>query len=364
MHDKRGDSIRKHINSLTTSMVEDELGDFLKRVKCLIKDSVQSLISFLPSIHQELLENHFTGGKFVRTQAMFLLARCVERNDINYLVQTASALELVHRSTLLIDDMVDCSSSRNETQSIYIDFGPNKTAFLSHIFTAMGVRLCPDPLKQDLLHASEQLNIGQLAEHIHSYNFTSAITVLDDFIHVASLKSGSLGMFALLAALNYQYCRDANDLGVDLIAHNLAIAYQIANDLDDLTPWIQSNVEDMPNDVTNCSPSLPLLLARQLAVTNQIHIRAFNISWSGQEAYLRDLLRESGIIQTCYQYIAKYLEDAVTSIRSSWPANSYSNLFQKLCSSKWLSSYMGTASEGFKETMMNSKKECDKYEQQ
>lgn len=279
MKDKPSDTMRGPVKPLTISTIENEISDFLERVKCLIADSVQSPVSFLPSTCQELLKHHFTGGKLVRTQAMFLLARCVGRGDIDRLVQTASALELVHRSTLLIDDMVDLSSSRNEAQAAYLDLGSANTAFLSHLFTAKGTRLCPDPLKQDLLHASEQLNIGQLSEHAHPYDFTSAKTVLHDFIQVTSLKSGSLGIFALLAALSNQYRYDANDLGIKCVAHHLAVAYQIANDLDDLTPWIQSDVEETPNDVTNGSPSLPLILAWQLGVVNQVLPRNSNITW-------------------------------------------------------------------------------------
>jgi len=163
MKEPLDDTMDQQAKSSTVSAVEDDLCGFLNRVKCLITDSVLSLGAFLPSTYQELIGHHFTGGKLVRTQAMFLLARCVGRKDIDCLAQTASALELVHRSTLLIDDMVDRSSSRNETQAAYLDLGPTKTTLLSNLFTAKGVGLCPDSLRQDLLHASEQLNLGQLA---------------------------------------------------------------------------------------------------------------------------------------------------------------------------------------------------------
>lgn len=171
-------------------------------------------------------------------------------------------------------------------------------------------------------------------------------------------------MFALLSAISDLHRSAKIELGIEHVAHHLAVAYQIANDLNDLVPWVESNVDETPKDVANGSPSLPLLLAWHSYITNQVHPREVRIAWSGRESYLRGLLRQSDIIQRCHQQMRRSLESAVACIHSAWPVNPYSQLFLGLCSSKWLRSYLGKAIEALTWEPMNTQKELtNEYKQ-
>ena len=331
----------RHIECLPDPAVREDVRAFVLRVGALIADSVSRVGSFLPSRSQELVRNHFTGGKLVRTQAMLLLGRCVGRADTDRLAQNGTALELVHRSTLLVDDMVDRSATRNDAGAAYVHLGCARVGFLSHLFTAKGASLCSNDLRPALLKAVEQLNLGQLAEQGCSYDVTSFDTVYRDYVRLASLKSGSLGLFALKAAVEDGNVGSIAALRLRNVAYHLAAAYQIANDLDDIVPWVQGDEATTPEDVTNGAPSLPLLLAWQSTAKVERHLRGGCLRWKGQERQLRRFFRTSCAVLTCRQQIGLEMERAMACIRSSWPDNPYSYAFQILASGPWLRSYLG-----------------------
>ena len=62
--------------SMGDCRTRDELRTFLSKVKNRIAVSVASIHLDMPAQMRESLRQHFTSGKFVRTQAMFLLAKC------------------------------------------------------------------------------------------------------------------------------------------------------------------------------------------------------------------------------------------------------------------------------------------------
>lgn len=319
-----------------------EIDDFLDHVRAAIKCEVHSVESNLSQNPSGILTKHFAGGKFVRPQALFLLARALGCKDNDYLIQIATALELVHRSTLLVDDIADNSSLRNAKPTVHGCLGASTTTFLSHSFSARGVSLCPPFLISDLLLSIEELNIGQTGENLWPYDFSSPEAAFKCYNKVVLLKSGSLGRFCLLAATKSSKLHDINLLALNRIANNLALAYQIANDLSDLSSWLIDPNAEIPNDVRNHTPSYPLLLARVLGKhSNNIYGRC--IYEGGETIRLKQLLITSEIFQHCNEKIMLFIKNTIHSIHSCWPANPYSFAFVKLSCNDWLRAYLGPA---------------------
>jgi|GEM_PF-3998170 len=334
-----------------------DLVEFINRVKDYIKTIMDISVSAYGHEMKETLTNHYISGKCVRPQAMFLLARALGNENIDDLVKVGAALELVHRSTLLVDDIVDHSANRNLQPTVYSKLGIAKTTLISHLLTAKGLSLCPGPLTVDLLKSIKEVNIGQLAELAWDYDLSSYETIFQCYKKVACLKSGSFGRFALVAAFNGKADGCLNSIQTEIIAHHLAIAYQIANDLSDLALWLMEGSEKIPSDVVNGAPSYPLLLAWFATNQNKMGNDKERLKWYESENNLRSVLQNSDIIEKCIGKINWAIKFVIEDIERHWPCNAYSQTFADFCKSKWLNAYLGRGSCFIKQKRHSCKEE-------
>ena len=93
----------------------------------------EDLLSELEQVFHQPLRSFslLTGGKYIRSRLFFSANDTTENN-----IQTAFILELIHAASLIHDDIVDESSLRRGSSTLFAHFGPAKTSALGYYFLA------------------------------------------------------------------------------------------------------------------------------------------------------------------------------------------------------------------------------------
>lgn len=160
----------------------------------------------------------------------------------------AAAAELLHNASLIHDDIQDHSIRRRERESLWVQFGSGIALSVGDLFiSAASSALCQAPVHSQ--------HLPTLAAHLHDVTRrcirgqndelelrAEAITMAH-YERIVGAKSGALlGLPAelpLMAAGQERWCRS-----VATAARQLATAYQIIDDLDD----IASDLGDASSD--------------------------------------------------------------------------------------------------------------------
>ncbi len=178
-----------------------------------------------------------SGGKRARAELALQAGSALGISEADNLA-LAAAVELLHNSSLVFDDLQDRDTERRGTPAVWVKFGAD-------------VALCTGALLLSAAHGalatlSDGARIGPLVAHTHlrtsllihgqtadlAVSTQSNIT-LGEYEQVAAEKSGVLFALPIELALLYVGCEEAVGKA-RRAAHALAIGYQIADDLEDL----------------------------------------------------------------------------------------------------------------------------------
>jgi heptaprenyl diphosphate synthase len=203
-----------------------------------------------------------TGGKRLRPLLVLLAAEFGDpaREGVG---QAAVVAELVHVASLYHDDVVDRATVRHGASSVNALWGNRQAVRGGDWLLARAARLAADLVPQAFglnAQTANRLIAGQLRELAgpapgedpveHYFQVTAGKT--------AALLAMSLGIGALQAGAPAPVTDALIDYG-----EQLGIAFQIADDLLDLTSPEAFTGKEQGKDLLAGVPSLPVLLARQ-----------------------------------------------------------------------------------------------------
>lgn len=210
------------------------------------------------------------GGKRVRPQLVDAFGEAVDA-PCGPLVDVAVAVELMHAASLLHDDVVDGGSLRRGQPTVNARWG-NTVAVLSGdlVLSAALVALRPpeEPpnsvgvARLRLVSDAVDVVLSMTRGAMHEVAARARTDVsLGAWRAIAESKTGALFGFCGYAAAIL-----ANDEAAGArhrrCGHHLGVAFQLADDLDDLLPARALRTgKDPYADIRNGNPSFPLLLA-------------------------------------------------------------------------------------------------------
>ncbi len=205
----KNDSYRNALNSWLNSITQ--LGD---------KDFWKPVASFAQS------------GKQLRPELIRGLVLSANQKFSNKIIQDAAALELIHVSTLIHDDIIDQSKFRRKHKTINARFGDNIALFIGNLIKDHALSIASPAAVPHLNLASRDVNLGQMWETLARNE--ERITVTDYFtislfktarifrhsaqvaaLHIGRKFSESSLCALELLALAYQALDDWRDLGED-----------------------------------------------------------------------------------------------------------------------------------------------------
>ncbi len=188
------------------------------------------------ALKKALCELVSQGGKRIRPLFLLMatdLGSYPKKEDC-YLA--AVAIELLHLSSLIHDDIIDHSPMRHNVLTLHERYGAKIALKLGNYTLNKSLELFShfdDPrLHLQLAHTMKQLCLGELKQKEDLFNFNLQ---LEDYIEKSHQKTGtlisvSLVIGGLIAHLSNDELDELSTLG-----HSIGIAYQLKDDISDFT---------------------------------------------------------------------------------------------------------------------------------
>ena len=214
------------------------------------------------ALKKALCELVSQGGKRIRPLFLLMatdLGSYPKKEDC-YLA--AVAIELLHLSSLIHDDIIDHSPMRHNVLTLHERYGAKIALKLGNYTLNKSLELFShfdDPrLHLQLAHTMKQLCLGELKQKEDLFNFNLQ---LEDYIEKSHQKTGtlisvSLVIGGLIAHLSNDELDELSTLG-----HSIGIAYQLKDDISDFKSLSSSLGKPVGNDLRQGIITLPTIFA-------------------------------------------------------------------------------------------------------
>lgn len=237
--------------------------DFLDCVKAKVKEFVAECNT--PSI--DTLLGHLHSGKMLRSK---LVQKIAGENEQTIVL--CAIIEMIHMASLLHDDVIDDALTRRGTPSVNALFG-NKTAImLGDILYSKGfskLLMFDIRIAEKIADAVTLLSIGEILDVELAKTFNTNYDAYLDMIYkkTASLIEASAYSAAILAGKN-------GDM-YGLYGKNLGLAFQMIDDILDITQDSQTLGKPAMNDFAEGKVTIPYLkMYEKLDTDDQLKLQS------------------------------------------------------------------------------------------
>ena len=170
--------------------IRNILGADLEAVKDLVRSRLSSSVKLLEDVNGSILEH---GGKMMRPALCLLMARaCGVPSDDT--IRYAAAVELMHNSSLLHDDVADASMIRRGVPTVMSLYGPVPAVLVGDFWLSRSVDTILGSTHRDWALPAFSKTLGDLAEGemLQQQKAFSADTTEDDYRQIIYCKTASL----------------------------------------------------------------------------------------------------------------------------------------------------------------------------
>jgi len=296
------------------------MADGLRRTEDELRKVVESDDPFLTEMARHLID---AGGKRVRP-ALAITASLVLDEDPDVapwaVIRGGVAVELVHQGSLYHDDVIDDAETRRTVQSVNARWGNLEAILAGDYLLARASEIAADLGTEvaGLLAAPiAALCEGQVREVRHAFDVDRS-----EEAYLASISGKTASLLATAArigAIVADHSRDVVDAVTDF-GHNYGMAFQVVDDLLDVTATDEELGKPSGNDLMEGTYTLPVI--RALAGPAGDDLRSLlggPIDSTGRDR-ARELVRADGAISSTRETAVGYLADARVAI-AGLPAN-------------------------------------------
>ena len=296
------------------------MADGLRRTEDELRKVVESDDPFLTEVARHLID---AGGKRVRP-ALAITASLVLDEDPDVapwaVIRGGVAVELVHQGSLYHDDVMDDAETRRTVQSVNARWGNLEAILAGDYLLARASEIAADLGTEvaGLLAATiAALCEGQVREVRHAFDVDRS-----EEAYLASISGKTASLLATAArigAIVADHSRDVVDAVTDF-GHNYGMAFQVVDDLLDVTATDEELGKPSGNDLMEGTYTLPVI--RALAGPAGDDLRSLlggPIDSTGRDR-ARELVRADGAISSTRETAVGYLADARVAI-AGLPAN-------------------------------------------
>ena len=248
-------------------------------------------------------------GKRLRAKLILKIA-----GESEHSLRLAAIVELIHAASLLHDDVIDDATTRRGVSSINTLFG-NKTAImLGDILYSKGfseLTSMPQDVAYSISHAVALLSVGELLDVELSSSFNDNTERYFDMIYkkTASLIEASACAAALLAGKKSETYA--------LYGKNLGLAFQIIDDILDITQTSETLGKPSLNDFKEGKTTLPYLYMYEKlsSAEQQTLLGLFQKNLSADEsAWIKDKMHQTKAIEQSMVYAKNLGLEALEAI--------------------------------------------------
>lgn len=178
-------------------------------------------------------------GKMIRSKLAILLLKCydikIEEKHLKFL----SAIELIHLSSLLHDDVIDREDKRRDMKSLNAEFGNKRAILYGNVILSNAIKIILELKSMDLIDLINNTVKSMCEGELLQLSKLNKIPTIEEYIQKSKLKTATLF--------------DCSIKGLNILSVNFpktefgelfGIAYQIKNDLDDWRGEISSDIQN------------------------------------------------------------------------------------------------------------------------
>jgi heptaprenyl diphosphate synthase/octaprenyl-diphosphate synthase len=230
----------------------------LEQVDQIIVERAQSRSAVIRIAGQHILTS---GGKRIRA-ALALLAAQLGRYNLDTVVHTAAAVELIHAASLVHDDLVDEAEQRRGVTTVHTRWDGNVALMVGDYLFALAaaeMSLAPDP--RIIAYFSRGVMTICEGELSPVLNVMPLAMATEQYLYKIGCKTAALFEAACKAGM---VCGDGAQEQVDALGrfgYDLGLAYQIVDDVLDFTGDVATLGKPAGNDLRESTITLPLIYA-------------------------------------------------------------------------------------------------------
>ncbi len=239
---KISDSTRKSLNLVVAKLKRLEIEEFVNERL------------YLPATY--LLQSP---GKLARPGLVFACAKALRRNPEEY-VDLAAAIELIHTSSLIHDDIIDGDRIRRGKRSVHVEYGIEKAILAGNALISKGIMLV-SKYGRTVIDKSADAAMKMCAGEMLDYEMQASGNPLDTeaYIRIAELKTG-----ALIAASASLVAYEIGHPGKERLYNfgmNAGIAVQMRDDIMNYAGLTDKSLKTTRSDMDNSRPNIVSVLS-------------------------------------------------------------------------------------------------------
>lgn len=246
-------------SDLISPALEELVSDQLVATEALLAKTCESDIPFINEMTTHLVN---AGGKRFRPLITILSATLGDARKPE-IIKAAVVIELTHLATLYHDDVMDEAPLRRGTQSVNARFGNSAAILAGDFLFARASELVADlgPAAVRLqAQTFERLVTGQLMETVGP---DSGEDPVEHHLKVLAEKTGSLIATAAQFGAEFSGATQAEIAAMREFGEAIGIAFQLADDIIDLTSDSSDSGKTPGTDLLEGVPTLTTLLIQQ-----------------------------------------------------------------------------------------------------
>lgn len=230
----------------------------LKEVDQIIMERVGSRSPVIQVAGQYILSS---GGKRVRA-ALALLAAQLGRYDLQRVVHSAAAVELIHAASLVHDDLVDEAERRRGAPTVHTRWDGNVALMVGdYLFALAAAEMAQAPDPRIIAYFSQGVMTICEGELSPVMNVAPLHLAMEQYIYKIGCKTAALFEAAAKAGM---VCGEGTQEQVDALGrfgYDLGLAFQIVDDVLDFTSDAAALGKPAGNDLREGTITLPLIYA-------------------------------------------------------------------------------------------------------
>lgn len=225
----------------------------------LVRKKIYQFLNELDYKKAKEMVSEIPSGKMLRSRMVEAIAGVSEES-----VTLSAIIELIHLASLLHDDVIDRADSRRGMESINKKYGDIYAVMLGDILYSKAfyeLTSMPEFISKTVSDAVNKLSIGELMDVDKSKKFSYDKELYYKIIY---LKTGVL-IEATAKCSAFLVGKDSAKLG--LFGKNIGIAFQITDDILDVTSDSQTLGKPAFSDFREGKSTLPFILLYKLLDT-------------------------------------------------------------------------------------------------
>lgn len=264
---------------MSLKQIQSSIAQDMRAVDEVIRSALYSDVVLIKQVAEYIINS---GGKRLRPALVLMSAELFGPVQPAH-HQLAAVVEFIHTATLLHDDVVDESSLRRGQATANSLFG-NAASVLVGDFVysrAFQMMVCVDNMRvMEIL--AEATNVIAEGEVLQLLNVHDADISEQDYLQVIHFKTAKL--FEAATRLGAVICQanEADEKALSLYGMHLGTAFQLIDDVLDLTGDAQAIGKNLGDDIAEGKPTLPLLYAMRHGTKQQAELIRTAIEHGGE----------------------------------------------------------------------------------